>query len=109
MKGGIELSLVLGFSMMLLALSISLVGVVMMYNHARMMQEEIISIIEHNNKYDQSIIQQIDEVKACKGCRYSVDYSEYNRYYVKVYFPIQVLFISLKTTGYVGGYTIPIA
>lgn len=109
MKGGMELSLVLMFTMMLLVVSLSIVGVVIAYNHARMTQEQIVSMIEHHDKYDTQVQAEIDKLSMCSGCRYSISYSTYDRYFVKVTFPIKLLFVALHTMGEVSGYTIPIS
>lgn len=108
MKGGIELSLVLSFSMMLLMASISVVGVMVGYNDARLMQEQIISLIEYHNKYDQEVVKDIKRITACSKCRYTVDADPMKRYHVQVFFPITVMFANFQSQANVSGYTIPI-
>jgi hypothetical protein len=109
MKGGIELTLVLSFSMMLLMASISVVGVMVGYNNARLMQEQIVALIEYHNKYDQEVMINIQQVTSCEKCSYIVDADPMERYHVQVFFPITVMFANFQSVGHVSGYTIPIS
>lgn len=108
MKGGIELSLVLSFSMMLLMASISVVGVMIGYNDARLMQEQVVALIEYHNTYNQEVITNIDQLTTCSKCSYTVDADPLNRYHVQVFFPITVMFANFQSQANVSGYTIPI-
>lgn len=109
MKGGIELSLVLSFGMMFLLASISVVSVMVSYNNARFMQEQIVSIIEYYNKYDDEVQDHIQSLHQCYDCQYTIEYHPTNRYHVKISFPIQVLFVEYRALAYVSGFTIPIS
>lgn len=108
MKGGIELTLVLSFAMMLLMASISVVGVMISFNNARLMQEQIVALIEYHNAYDQEVISDIQRVTSCVACSYTVDADSLDRYLVQVYFPITVMFANFQSQASVSGYTIPI-
>ena len=108
MKGGIELSLVLSFSMMLLMASISVVGVMIGYNDARLMQEQVVALIEYHNKYDQEVITSVDNLTSCAKCSYTVDADSLDRYRVQVFFPITIMFANFQSQANVTGYTIPI-
>lgn len=108
MKGGIELSLIISFTMMLLMVNVSIVGVMITYNNARVTQEQIVAIIEYHNKYDQNVVDDISRITNCKKCSYTVNASELDRYHVQVMFPIRVMFASFESHGNVSGYTVPI-
>ena len=108
MKGGIELSLVLSFGMMFLMASISVVGVMISYNNARFMQEQIVSLIEYYNKYDEEVIDHIQILHQCNDCQYMIESHPTNRYHVKISFPIRVLFVEYHALAHVSGFTIPI-
>lgn len=106
MKGGIELSLVLSFGMMFLMASISVVGVMISYNHARLLQEQIVALIEYHNKYDQEVVQRIESLNVCSRCQYMIEAHETQRYHVKVTFPIQMPFVEYRALASVSGFTI---
>ena len=108
MNGGIELCLIIRFSMMLLMVNVSLVGVMIAYNRARITQEQIVAIIEYHNTYDLNVINDISRITDCNQCNYTVDANELNTYHVRVTFPINVLFANFNTHGQVSGYTVPI-
>lgn len=109
MKGGIELSLVLSFTMMLLMVSISIVGGMISYNNARFVQEKIVSIVEYHNKYDRDVEIDISNKIRCQKCTFSIVEANMNRYQVTVAFPITILFAQLKMQGHVSGYTVPVS
>lgn len=108
MKGGIELSLIMSFTMMLLMANVSIVGVMITYNNARVAQEQIVAIIEYHNAYNQSVVNDISRVTKCNRCHYTIDASDLGRYRVSVTFPIRVMFASFESHGQVSGYTVPI-
>jgi len=93
MKAGFETGLIFFFGMMFLIMSLSMTNVVLMYNQARLTQENALSLIEHQNRYDEEVQEMIMQTaRLCNGCTLNItksDLYEY-RYVVSVMFPIHL-------------------
>ncbi len=93
MKGAFETTLVILFGMMFMVMGIDYMRVILMNNKARLYAENILAIIEHQNRYDldvDTLIQQ-SEIK-CSECNYQViEHIESNeRLWVIVSYPIEM-------------------
>lgn len=93
MKAGFETGIIFFFGMMFLIMSLSMTNVVLMYNQARLTQENALSLIEHQNRYDEEVQDLITQsARLCNGCTVNIvksDFYEY-RYLVSVTFPIRL-------------------
>jgi len=108
MKGAFELALVMIFGMFFLAISLSIVAVMINYHNARFIQEQIIATIEHNHSVDSPVLDLIEQLSLCNGCHYQLEKREDLRVEVSVYFPIFVPLIQFQSMASVTGITIPI-
>ncbi len=93
MKAGFETGIIFFFGMLFLVMSLSMTNVVLMYNQARLTQENALAIIEHQNRYDEEVQDLITQsARLCNGCTLEItnsDLYEY-RYKVSVKFPIRL-------------------
>lgn len=111
MKGAFELTLVIFFGMFFIVLGMSFVQIAMGYNQARVYQDYIITTIEHQNRYDDQIIELIQTKSSlCSKCIYSVDLvsEQPSVYEVKVQFPVNIPLINYASMGYAVSITQPI-
>lgn len=100
MKGAFETALVMMFGMMFMVMGMDYLKVVVMNNQARLLAEHSLAIIEHQNRYDDSIQLLIDQNKGyCPLCTISIEahiiYPE--RYRVIVQYPIELKHINFHT------------
>lgn len=93
MKGAFETTLVILFGMMFMVMGIDYMRVILMNNKARLYAENILAIIEHQNRYDLDVATLIqDSIVQCSECNYQVlEHAESNnRLWVIVSFPIEM-------------------
>lgn len=102
MKAGFETGIIFFFGMMFLIMSLNMTNVVLMYNQARLTQENALSLIEHQNRYDEEVQELITQsARLCNGCTVSItrsDLYEY-RYKVSVTFPIRLPLFGFSGIG----------
>ena len=102
MKAGFETGIIFFFGMMFLIMSLSMTNVVLMYNQARLTQENALSLIEHQNRYDEEVQELITQsARLCNGCTINIVKSELYeyRYMVSVTFPIRLPMFGFTGTG----------
>lgn len=93
MKGAFELGLVFLFGMMFVVLGMSFSSVILTHNQARMKAESVLSIIEHQNRYDADVQTLVDESPlTCAVCTVTITYDALttHRYTIRVAYPVQV-------------------
>ena len=98
MKGAFETALVMMFGMMFMVMGMDYLKVVVMNNQARLLAENSLAILEHQNRYDASVQVLLDQTNDyCASCilmiEPNLDYV--GRYRVVVSYPIE-----LKHTNY---------
>ncbi len=99
MKGAFEFGFILLFSMPLVIFGINFVEIVMNYNQARYLQNYAITQIEHQNRYDSSVQNLIDdELQRCEDCLIEIE-NIHQRYRVTVTFPIEIPLIHYQASG----------
>lgn len=99
MKGAFEFCFIFVFSMPLLVFGINFMQIAMSYNQARQYQNYAVTQIEHQNRFDESVNELIDEGKKyCSNCELSV-IKNADRYDVKVTFPIRIPLINYSSRG----------
>ncbi|HET6785078.1 MAG TPA: hypothetical protein VFH18_03575 [Erysipelotrichaceae bacterium] len=93
MKGAFETALVILFGMMFMVMGIDYMRVVLMNNKARLYAENILAIIEHQNRFDIDVEEliQTSSVK-CSECHYQViEHSlSSDRLWIIVTYPIEM-------------------
>jgi len=93
MKGAFETTLVILFGMMFVVMGIDYMRVILMNNKARIYAENILAIIEHQNRFDQDVADLIQQSSIqCSLCQYQVvEHNESEgRYWVIVRYPIEM-------------------
>jgi Zn-dependent membrane protease YugP len=106
MKGGIEFALVMLFGMMFCAIAIGLIGVLTQLHDARLLQETIVSTVEHHAS--EQITQQLENQVICPVCSYQLERQQDHRILVTVRFPIRIPVIDYHTFGRISAMTTPI-
>lgn len=99
MKGAFEATLVLFFGMLFVLMGMDYVGVQLINTHARALAENTIAILEHQNRYDDSIQSLIEQNSIeCDGCSLTISpHVLYpSRLWVVVEYPIHLTHISLQ-------------
>lgn len=100
MKGAFETGLVLFFGMLFVIMGMDYVGVLFRNNQARMLAENTLAIIEHQNRYDQNVQNLIDQSPLqCVTCSLSLQaHAQYpSRIWVVVRYPIQLSHLNYST------------
>jgi hypothetical protein len=106
MKGGIEFALVMLFGMMFCAIAIGLISVLTRLHDARLLQETIVSTIEHHSS--DKILDKLENQTICPICSYQIELQHDHRVLVIVRFPIQIPVIDFNTSGKISAMTTPI-
>lgn len=106
MKGGIEFALVMLFGMMFCAIAIGLIGVLTQLHDARLLQETIVSVIEHHSS--EQVAELLNNQPICPACSYQMDLQPDHRVLVTVLFPIRIPVIEFRTQGRISAMTTPI-
>ncbi|MGL5540969.1 MAG: hypothetical protein ACRDBX_04950 [Erysipelotrichaceae bacterium] len=105
MKGAFEYALLMLVGIPLICVLISFAEVALTLNQARVLQESVVAIIEHQHRYDASVAQLIEAQQAtCPPCRVSVERTDL-RYQVSVRVPLRLRWIPLERTGTLTTYT----
>lgn len=102
MKGAFELGLVFLFGMMFVVLGMSFSQIILTHNQARMAGENALSIIEHQNRYDEAVQGLIAASPIqCAVCTLSVTYDESatQRYQIRVVYPISIPLLNFSRTS----------
>ena len=98
MKGAFEATIVLFFGMLFVLMGMDYVGVEFMNNKARSLAEVSLSILEHQNRYDESVQILIDQnVDICDSCELILSpHPDYpSRFWVIVEYPVNIAHINL--------------
>jgi hypothetical protein len=93
MKGAFELGLVFLFGLMFVVMGMSFSKIILMHNQARMKAESVLSIIEHQNRYDEAVQVLIDDSPIqCTACTVVIthDTAATQRYTIRVAYPVEV-------------------
>ena len=106
MKGGIEFALVMLFGMTFCAIAIGLIGVLTQLHDARLIQETIVSTIEHHSS--EQISGKLENQKICPICSYQIELQQDHRVLVTVLFPIRIPVIDYRAFGRISAMTTPI-
>lgn len=101
MKGAFELGLVFLFGMMFVILGMSFSGVILTQNEARVFAETVQAIIEHQNRYDDSVLQLIQANPIqCAHCTSTVTQDAMtSRYFITVRYPLSIPLLNYKNTA----------
>lgn len=100
MKGAFETALVMMFGMMFMVMGMDYLKVVVMNNQARLLAENSLAILEHQNRYDASVQVLLDQNKDyCTSCNLMIEpHPDYvGRYRVIVNYPIELNHINYHT------------
>lgn len=106
MKGGIEFALVMLFGMMFCAIAIGMIGVLTQLHDARLLQETIVSSIEHHDT--EQVAWLFKNQTICPKCNYHMEILLDQRILVTVVFPIRIPVINYRTQGRISAMTTPI-
>lgn len=101
MKIGFEFAIITFVGMFFVALSISLLTIMMQFNQAKIYAEGIADTIEHYNSYQQQTINAIDKLPSCNKCIYKVFEESNDKYAIEVRYPISIGFITFSRQGIV--------
>ncbi len=105
MKGAFETFLIFLLGMTFTLLGFSMVEITLKYNNARLYQENIVSLIERHNRYDQDIDDLINNLDSkCHACSYDVILDN-NQYLVKVNFKVLINVINYSKIATIKSYT----
>ncbi|MHB8096107.1 MAG: hypothetical protein ACYDEI_00420 [Erysipelotrichaceae bacterium] len=97
MKGAFETGLVIIFGMMFMVMGIDYMRVILVNNKARLYAENILAIIEHQNRYDSDVESLIQNSSIqCSVCHYQIleHVESKDRLWVIVTFPIEMNHLS---------------
>jgi hypothetical protein len=100
MKGAFEVSLVLIFGMMFMIMGMDYVTVILSNNQARSLAENTLAIIEHQNRYDETVAGMIASTPLqCKDCVLTIyPHSVYTeRVWIDVKYPIHLAHMNYST------------
>lgn len=112
MKGAFETGLVIIFGMMFMVMGIDYMRVILVNNKARIYAENILAIIEHQDRYDLDVDELIQKSSIqCSVCQYQViEHNESsNRLWIVVTFPIEMKHLNYFTLSEIRLLTRPIA
>jgi len=112
MKGAFETGLVIIFGMMFMVMGIDYMRVILVNNKARLYAENILAIIEHQNRYDYDVEELIQNSSVkCSVCQYHIQEHDEssNRLWIIVTFPIEMNHLNYFTQSEVRLLTRPIA
>jgi hypothetical protein len=106
MKGGIEFALVMLFGMMFCAIAIGLIGVLAQLHDARLLQETIVSTVEHHSS--EKVLELLENQPICPVCSYQIELQPDQRALVTVLFPIRIPVIGFNIHARISAMTTPI-
>lgn len=112
MKGAFETGLVIIFGMMFMVMGIDYMRVILINNKARLYAENILAIIEHQNRYDKDVEELIKSSNIqCSVCQYQIleHVESQDRLWVVVTFPIEMNHLNYFTQSEIRLLTRPIA
>ena len=105
MKGAFELFLTFLFGIVFVLLGFSMVETTFRYNHARLYQESIVSLIERHDRFDSDVALLINNLSnKCQGCSYNVTLED-SEYLVEVNFKVKFNVINYTTNASIKTYT----
>ena len=109
MKGAFELGLVFLFGMMFVILGMSFSQVILTQNQARIYGETILTLIEHQNRYDDSVKTLIlAHPIQCSVCTSTVTQDALTqRYMIKVTYPLSIPLLNYQKSGVIQLITRP--
>jgi hypothetical protein len=101
MKGAFELGMVFLFGMMFVILGMSFSQVILTQNQARIYGETILTLIEHQNRYDDSVRALIlANPIQCSVCSSTVSQDALTqRYMITVTYPLSIPLLNYQKTG----------
>ena len=100
MKGAFETALVMMFGMLFMVMGMDYLKVVVMNNQARLLAENSLAILEHQNRYDDSVRSLIDQNQGyCSSCILIIEphIDHPGRYRVIVNYPIALKHLNYHT------------
>jgi hypothetical protein len=106
MKGGIEFALVMLFGMLFSSIAIGMISVLTQLHDARLLQETIVSAIEHHASDQVSPL--FENQMICPACSYQLELQLDHRILVTVLFPIRIPVVEYQTQGRISAMTTPI-
>ncbi len=95
MKGAFETYVIFLFGMMFVLMGMNFTQLILFQNNARLYAENILSIIEHQNRYDldvESLIQQ--SPVRCLICSHTITY-DLTRYHIEVTYPFKLVLFNI--------------
>lgn len=105
MKGAFETFLIFLLGMTFVLMGFSMVETTMKYNSARLFQENIVSLIERHNRYDEDVDDLINELDSkCYYCSYEVRLVD-NQYLVSVNFKVLINVINYSKIATIKSFT----
>ena len=112
MKGAFETALVIIFGMMFMVMGIDYMRVILVNNKARLYAENILAIIEHQNRYDIDVEEliRVSDIQ-CSVCQYQVfEHTEsLDRLWIVVSYPIEMSHLNYFGRTEISLLTRPIA
>jgi len=101
MKGAYEFGLVFMAGMMFVILGMSFSAIILTQNQARIYGETILAVIEHQNRYDDSVSQLIQNNPIqCSVCSFAVTQDALtSRYLVSVRYPLSIPVLNYEQTA----------
>jgi hypothetical protein len=112
MKGAFETAVVILFGMMFMVMGIDYMKVILMNNKARLYAENILAIIEHQNRFDLDVEELIQQSSVkCSECHYQIvehDLSN-DRWWIIVSYPIEMSHLNYSSQTDIRLLTRPLA
>jgi hypothetical protein len=112
MKGAFETVIVMIFGMMFMVMGIDYMRVILLNNKARLYAENILAIVENQNRYDADVDEliRLSEIQ-CSVCAYQVEehIEVEKRLWITVTYPIEMNHLNYFTLSKIRLLTRPIA
>ena len=101
MKGAFEFGIVFLFGMMFVVLGMSFCQVILTQNQARLYGENILALIEHQNRYDDSVAQLIQANPIqCSFCSSSITQDDMTqRYHITISYPLSIPLLNYEQSA----------
>lgn len=111
MKGAFETALVLLFGMMFLLMGMDYVRLMLYNNRARLLAEHALAMVEHQNRYDWTVQQLIDQsIHPCAVCHLSIEPHEVypERKWIIVSYPLTLAHLNVHQRTHIRLLTRPL-
>jgi len=108
MKGAFETYVVFLFGMMFVLMGMNFTQLILSQNNARLYAENILSIIEHQNRYDADVETLIQQSSVrCQICTYTITY-DLTRYHIEVTYPFKLVLFNIDKLALIELFSRPL-